>query len=110
MKEMTSVTLEIPAKTLKWFEKVSVIHGSKDVKQFLVEMLMRELAHWLTDEDHNVLEEITMVDLWEDGLVQLLSQYGEWLSWTNGFLVEYHRKHKERFKTSQAKPIASTDC
>ena len=102
--EMISVTLEIPAKTLKWFEKLSVVHGSKDVKEFLVEMLMRELSQWLSDEDHNVLDEITMVDLWEDGIVQLLSLYDESLPWTERFLSEYVRKHKERFKTSHAEP------
>jgi len=102
--EMTVVTLDIPSKALKWFEKVSVIHGSKDVKEFLVEMLMRELSNWLSDEDHQVLEEITMVELWEDGIVQLLTWYGESLSWMNRFLVEYHRKHEERFKTSHAEP------
>ena len=102
------VSLQLPKNTLKWFEKLSLIHGSKKVEEFLVEMLMRELGAWLSDEDGEVLDEICMTEILEDGIIDTLTRYDVTLSWAEYFHKIYGRKKMQAERSATSQPEGSS--
>ena len=99
--EKESIALELPKVALKWLDKIALNEG-KSLEAFLVDSLMHELSVWLLDEDNQVLPELAMMEIIDDGLVDVLNLHDCCL-WNGDVLRDYASKKAERLAASQSK-------